>query len=62
MAKLIEFAQDSSQTVVSDYKFFSCCASCSTLIPSVSSTCVCVCVCVCRLWGGVGWGRGGLIK
>ena len=41
-------AQDCSQsTVVSDYKFFSCCASCSILTPSVSATCVCVCLCVC---------------
>ena len=43
--------------LVSGYKFFSCCASCSTLIPSVSATCVCVCVCVC-VWGGRDGGRG----
>ena len=35
-----------TRSVVSGYKFFSCCASCSTLIPSVSANCVWVCVCV----------------
>ena len=57
IGKLIEFAQ----TIFSGYKFFSCCASCSTLVPSVSATCVCegVCVCVCVCWGGwVGWREG----
>ena len=53
IAKLIEFAQHYSQTHVSGYKFFSCCASCSTLKASVSATCVCVCEGVCVGCGGV---------